>query len=169
MISIKEQELGAVNFLHVSQLVMVQVMDELWSDHLDAMQDLREGIGLRGIAQRDPLVEYKNESFNFFDHLMVNIRSGFARRILKIHRVTDQSQHINARTNVNQIQDILTGSREMVDAVKRFLTRKQQGTQKAVKELAKPQTVVHEAKVGRNDPCPCGSGKKYKKCHGKNI
>lgn len=170
MIEAKEKELGKVEFLHISRLVSLQVMDQLWSDHLDAMQDLREGIGLRGVAQRDPLVEYKNEGFNYFDNLMGSITSHFARRIFKVHRVKERRPQANIRTNVEQIQDILTGSREMVDAVKKYLQNR--GKAKVVdqkQKKVKPKTIVKGQKVGRNDPCPCGSGKKYKKCCGKNV
>lgn len=172
MVEAKERELGVVEFLHVSRLVMLQAMDQLWSDHLDAIQDLREGIGLRGVAQRDPLVEYKNEAFNYFDRLMGSIRSRYARRIFKIHRVEEQRPQVAIRTNVDQIQDILTGSREMTDAVRKYLQSKSSNppsSKSSKKEKTKPKTVVKGPKVGRNDPCPCGSGKKYKKCCGRNI
>lgn len=173
MINAKERELGKVEFLHVAKLVMLQAMDQLWSDHLDAIQDLREGIGLRGVAQRDPLVEYKNEAFNYFNNLINRTRSTFSRRIFKVHRVAERAPQVAIRTNVDQIQDILTGSREMTEAVKKFLQNKSKNERKQnLKQnetKRKPKTVVKGPKIGRNDPCPCGSGKKYKKCCGRGA
>ncbi|MDD3647347.1 MAG: preprotein translocase subunit SecA [Candidatus Dojkabacteria bacterium] len=172
MLAAKKKEQGEGDFLNIAKIVLLQSMDQLWSDHLDAMQDLREGIGLRGVAQRDPLVEYKNEGFNYFDELMKSIRSGFVRRIFKVRKVEQQRTPVNIRTNVDQIQDMLTGSREMVEAVKGFLQNKARqnvpsNSAKSAGKSQKQETVVREAKVGRNDPCPCGSGKKYKKCCGR--
>jgi preprotein translocase subunit SecA len=166
MVKAKERELGEREFLNVAKLVTLQAMDQLWTEHLDVMRDLREGIGLRGVAQRDPLVEFKNEGFKYFEELLGSIKSQFTRRIFKVHRVTEQRQHANIRTNVDQIQDIVTGTREMAEAVHKYLKQKQ--TKRTEKETkSKPKTIVKDAKVGRNDPCPCGSGKKYKKCCGK--
>jgi len=167
MIRAKQKELGIKEFYQVSKHVTLQAMDQLWTDHLDAMQDLREGIGLRGLAQRDPLVEYKNEAFEYFDGLMTSVRSRFVRRIFKIKRVEEQEIDQNARTNIDQIEDILTGDREMAHAVRNYLQKRQNQQVKEVSDRKqKPKTIVKGQKVGRNDPCPCGSGKKYKKCHG---
>lgn len=135
----------------VYKITTLQTMDELWTDHLESITDLREGIGLRGYAQRDPLVEYKNEAFNLFESLMNNINIQIAKRILKIRRVVSPVlQTRNAQTNENQISDVITGSREMNVPVKSSL---------------KPIiNITAKSPVGRNDPCPCGSGLKYKKC-----
>ncbi len=167
MVKIKEKLLGEVDFLRIAKLVLLQAMDQLWSDHLDAMQDLREGIGLRGIAQRDPLVEYKNEAFNYFESFINSVRSQFSRRIFKVRKVEEQRMPANIRTNVDQIQDILTGSREMVEAVKKFLENKSRYQGNASKKATGNITIRKSSKVGRNDLCPCGSGKKYKKCCGR--
>ncbi len=169
MIESKKNQLGEVEFYHIGALVMLQAMDQLWTDHLDAMQDLREGIGLRGVAQRDPLVEYKNEAFDYFESLIQSIESRFARRIFKVRRASDQGVSIQANTNVDEIEDMLTGSREMMDAVRDVIANKGKiASPKKTKKKKKPKTVVNtQQDVGRNDPCPCGSGKKYKKCCGK--
>ncbi len=168
MIESKKKELGEDEFLKISGLLQLQVMDQLWSDHLDVMKDLREGIGLRGVAQRDPLVEYKNEGFEYFDDLIESISARFTRRIFKVHRIKERGPQTNIRTNVGQIQDILTGNREMTNAVRKYLQNKSQSPVKS-KKGKKKKTIVKGHKIGRNDPCPCGSGKKYKKCCGKNI
>ena len=105
-------DMSKEEMIKMSKLVMLQSMDQLWTDHLTAMKDLKGGIGLRGVAQRDPLVEYKNEAFEYFDILMKSIRSRFSRRIFKVKRVKEQPASINIQTNKNQIQDVLTGTRE---------------------------------------------------------
>lgn len=129
----------------------LQIMDELWTEHLDLMSDLREGIGLRGYAQRDPLVEYKNEAFSLFEKFITRINSQTLLRFLRIRSVRTPKTKIEQKTNVSQITDILTGSREMVAT----------GNEPAI-----PVKSIKSKydKVGRNDPCPCGSGLKYKKC-----
>jgi len=165
MINMKEKELGETEFLRISTIVMLQAMDELWSDHLDAIQDLREGIGLRGLAQKDPLIEYKNEAFGYFEEFIININSKYIRRIFKVHKVEQQRSPFNIRTNVDQIQDIITGNREMSEAVQKYLKSKSRNDNvKESKSKSKPKTIIKGRKIGRNEPCPCGSGKKYKKC-----
>lgn len=153
----------------VYKIVYLQIMDQLWTDHLDAMADLREGIGLRGYAQRDPLVEYKNEAFRLFDEFIAKINSQFARRILKI-RAVRRREAPKQETNTDQIDDVSTGNREMEtnrlqsepSIVRDFEKRKAQSLQTSATSTSsnKPK----KQKIGRNDPCPCGSGLKYKKC-----
>lgn len=108
--------------------VYIQTLDNLWMDHLEIIDYLKTGIRLRGYAQRDPLIEYKNEAFMLFEKLLTSIQTNYINTILRVEPT------LSTKT-VEQPQNILTG--EMV------------------------------TRVGRNDPCPCGSGKKYKKCHGK--
>jgi preprotein translocase subunit SecA len=139
-------------------------MDENWTEHLDVMGDLREGIGLRGYAQRDPLVEYKNEAFTLFEQFVSGIDSLVARRVLKIRRVNTPRSAEKLKTNEDQIEDILTGTREMTGKIDELVSQGKKQQQR-VETLAKSQgTVKGQVKVGRNDPCPCGSGQKYKKC-----
>lgn len=156
----------------VNKVVVLESMDQLWTDHLESMQDLREGIGLRGYAQRDPLVEYKNEAFRAFERFINTVNSRVARRILKMVRVdkTSEDASLTINTNEDQISDVLTGSREMVaklnDTMNQVANKKAGGSSmKKVIAAADDQF----KNVGRNDLCPCGSGKKFKKCHGKNT
>jgi preprotein translocase subunit SecA len=156
----------------VAKGVILQAMDQLWTDHVEAMRDLREGIGLRGYAQRDPLVEYKNEAFIQFETFIKSINSQISKRVLKMVKVQQTSEPPSAviETNADQIEDVLTGTREILDSAKK-------SADETLKNISKPQ--VQKVKkvialdgdkfknVGRNDPCPCGSGKKFKKCHGK--
>ncbi|HVR38311.1 MAG TPA: preprotein translocase subunit SecA, partial [Thermoanaerobaculia bacterium] len=149
----KEQGVGAdVMRLHEKYLLL-QVIDQQWKDHLLNIDHLKEGIGLRGYGQRDPLVEYKRESFELFQEMMERIQDRVVKFLWKIEvsveregggeRETDRIQR-NLPQAPRQQQMIFSGSGPST-----------------------PETVKRrDAKVGRNDPCPCGSGKKYKKCHG---
>lgn len=154
------------SFPEIYKIVNLQIMDQLWTDHLDAMGDLREGIGLRGYAQRDPLVEYKNEAFLIFDKFVNNINSQFARRILKIKAVSKPRavEKKKMETNTDEIDDISTGDREM--QTEKVLGNLRQAAEKNLQtnspDSKKPK--VNKHLIGRNDPCPCGSGLKYKKC-----
>jgi preprotein translocase subunit SecA len=142
----KSAEFGE-NLPEIYKITSLQSMDTLWTDHLDAMGDLRESIGLRGYAQRDPLVEYKNESFGIFQRFIDGIDSKVGRRILKIRKVAAPVITQEIRTNQEEVKDISTGTREMGDTMP-----------KKIKPL------VNNNIASRNDPCPCGSGLKYKKC-----
>ena len=126
------------------KFIMLRVVDTQWKDHLLALDHLREGIGMRAYAQRDPLVEYKRESFDLFEAMMDRIEDLIVSYAFHVEPVPPE-----------QLQQ----------------ARKPVPPPPKPREIAAPQTSVHVAhttdhKVGRNDPCPCGSGKKYKKCHG---
>lgn len=147
------------------KLLNLETMDNLWTQHLETMQDLREGIGLRGYAQRDPLVEYKNEGFQEFQSFINAINQKIARRILKVERTIIQRasiQPIEIKTNEAEISDVLEGTREMIASIQNVL-KNQKGTKTTSATFITPP----KANIGRNDPCWCGSGKKYKKCHGR--
>lgn len=152
------------------KITSLQIMDELWTEHLDVMTDLREGIGLRGYAQRDPLVEYKNEAFGMFEAFIAKINSQVARRLLKIRRVARQLPQATVTTNTDEIKDVNTGSREM-DVVKVTnagslleRTRNISLSGGSTTGSVSSKTKTTKLEVGRNEPCPCGSGLKYKKC-----
>jgi len=128
----------------LSKVLILQGIDRYWMEHLDNMQDLREGISLRNLAQRDPLVEYKNEGFRLFDSMLRSIDENTVTRFFKVRVVRNQSPlQAPIQTQKNQVQS---------------LSDNRPGN------VSKQQTVRKGTKVGRNDPCPCGSGKKYKKC-----
>jgi len=155
----KEKEIGAENMRGVERAIILQTIDTLWMNHLDEIDYLRQGIGLRGYGQRDPLIEYKREAFHMFSHLMENMRGTVVRTIYKIQtvQVEPQPEQQNLR---------LQGADE---SVSQFAGNgpKQASSGSASEEVPKQQPLVSKDKVGRNDPCPCGSGKKYKNCHGK--
>lgn len=157
----------------IYKIVNLQIMDQLWTDHLDAMGDLREGIGLRGYAQRDPLVEYKNEAYQLFEKFINSINSQFARRILKIRAVAKPREEKKMETNSEEIDEISNETREMEASApkvnvqnSRVLRELVQAARKNIQtnDTSREETKVNKHVIGRNDPCPCGSGLKYKKC-----
>lgn len=128
----------------IERWVSLQVIDNLWMDHLDAIDDLREGIGLRGYGQRDPLVEYKNEAFSMFERLVAMIDSEIVHRIFKVQVQLAPIQQAQAPV--------------MPQPTRRIQTN-------ASADVQPPAPKVNtKGEIGRNDSCPCGSGLKYKKC-----
>ncbi|MCK8816007.1 preprotein translocase subunit SecA [Natroniella sulfidigena] len=155
----KREELTAEKMNKLVKLVMLKVIDQKWMDHLKAMDELRQGIGLRAYGQRDPLVEYKFESFEMFKQMNSWIREDIIKYIFKIEVVKEDSEE-------EKPQHLNYEQRPMMTA---YDTAKQpqQGQQAQAggeKQEVKRQPIVKEEEPGRNDPCPCGSGKKYKKC-----
>ncbi len=139
---------------NITRAVMLHSIDTLWIDHLDAMSQLRQGIGLRGYGQQDPLVEYKKESYFMFQHLLTSIDHEIVYFFFK------QAKHaLNYRIQQEMVNRSLLRriGMQMSGAVKKVSEQPSSGS----------VTSAAEPKVGRNDPCPCGSGKKYKKCCGK--
>ncbi|MBI5409370.1 MAG: preprotein translocase subunit SecA [Nitrospirae bacterium] len=141
----KEQELGAETFRYLEKMILLHVLDSQWKDHLLSMDHLKEGVGLRGYSQRDPLVEYKKEAFEIFADLSGRVSSEVVARLMKVQIAREES------------------------AEKKFAPKPARVMYGRGGEDAKPQTVVKDRKIGRNDPCICGSGKKYKKCCGVNA
>ena len=143
---VKELEIDPVAMRHQEKIIMLQVLDTLWKDHLLGMDHLKEGIGLRGYAQKNPLTEYKKEGFSLFSNLMARIKEEITEYLFKV-QIRRESEF--------EDEDVIAKPKQMVE---------HRGN---VEGSDKPETVRREEeKVGRNEPCPCGSGKKYKKCHG---
>jgi preprotein translocase subunit SecA len=134
----KEKEAGPDFMRYIEKMVFLQVIDTQWKDHLLSTDHLKEGIGLRGYAQRDPLIEYKKEAFNLFSEMSQRMNTEILTRLFRI-QVRHEQQEIEMKSQQKLIYNRGDG------------------------DVAK-QPVHKEKKVGRNDPCPCGSGKKYKKC-----
>ncbi len=172
----------------LERIFTLQVLDRLWMDHIDALDVMRSGIGLRSYGQRDPLVEFKNEAFRMFEDLKQLIQHYIVDALLKLLRyelrLTEQQppapkrrapRHL--RTNVDDIarasgQAKTDGSEERHKAPARYASGgssrhngRASGNGRTPTAAPSPRPTV-PAKIGRNDPCPCGSGKKYKKCHG---
>jgi preprotein translocase subunit SecA len=157
----KEKEVGVENMQQAGKMIMLQVVDNYWMAHLEEIDYLRTGIGLRGYGQRDPLVEYKREAFNLFSHLMDSVRSTVVHTIFRI-ALTPQASVTAQKTENLQFK----GADENVAQFGGTSEREATGANNTKEEI-KQKPIINQNKVGRNDPCPCGSGKKYKKCHGK--
>jgi len=141
----KEAEIGPELMRRLEKLFMLQAVDHQWKDHLLAMDHLKEGVGLRGYGQKDPLIEYKKEGFDMFEEMKGRIVETTVESLFRVKQAKEDDRAIERRQQRQMAQLSFVG---------------------AGAEAAALQPVHAEKKVGRNDPCPCGSGKKYKKCHG---
>ncbi|MBI2195851.1 MAG: preprotein translocase subunit SecA [Candidatus Levybacteria bacterium] len=139
----REKDLGKDIVRQIERFVTLSVIDALWVDHLDAVENLRQGIGLRGYGQKDPLVEYKNEAFGMFEQLIAGIDDEIVHRIyrIQVQQAPVVHQHINQQA---------AGDSSISEELR-------------TREVS--ESTINRKKLGRNDPCWCGSGKKYKKCH----
>ncbi|MDD3498480.1 MAG: preprotein translocase subunit SecA [Candidatus Moranbacteria bacterium] len=159
----KESEIGEENMRKVEKMVMLQSIDTLWMNHLDEIDYLRQGIGLRGYGQRDPLIEYKKESYNLFTLLMENIRSGIVSTIFRVSYVGNAETEEKAeRKNLR-----FSGASDQVEQFGAIKNMQENASSNKQGEAVKQKPILNKNTTGRNDPCPCGSGKKYKKCCGK--
>ena len=154
----KETEIGVEAMRQIEKAIILQTIDTLWMNHLDEIDYLRQGIGLRGYGQRDPLIEYKREAFHMFSHLMENMRGTTVRTIFKISMVSTEPQ---AQAS-EQPKNIEFHGAE--DNAAQFATAKEESAGETATVQQKP--IINKDNIGRNDQCPCGSGKKYKKCCG---
>jgi preprotein translocase subunit SecA len=172
----KEKQLGTDAMRYHERMIMLSVLDTQWKDHLLSMDHLKEGIGLRGYGQHDPLVEYKRESFDMFESMMRRSQEDTVRYLFHMQIVEGQTAQQAAAapsTDGDQLPPPprKRASTSMDDLEAQFQRRKKRELEQARMagsngNTAPQQVVRGQAKVGRNDPCPCGSGKKYKKCHG---
>nr|MBI5455690.1 preprotein translocase subunit SecA [Candidatus Levybacteria bacterium] len=145
----RETQMGQDLMKQVERYVALSVIDNLWVDHLDAVDNLRQGIGLRGYGQKDPLVEYKNEAFRMFEQLINGIDDEIVHRIYKIQ--------------VQESPEVHAGHQHMVTQAAGGNANAEVSTNQ--KTVSTVTSSTSNKKLGRNDPCWCGSGKKYKKCH----
>jgi len=148
----RERELGADLMRALERHEMLVVMDTQWKDHLLSIDHLKEGIGLRGYGQRDPLTEYKKEAFDLFQDMVERVKAAVVERLFKVQVVRDAPMELPAMAawaDARESRGELPGAPERAPA--------------PAAPRPAPRTASGE-KVGRNDPCPCGSGKKYKKC-----
>ena len=176
----KEQLIGPEAMRHHERIIMLSVIDQQWKDHLLSMDHLREGIGLRGYGQHDPLVEYKRESFDMFEAMMgrfeeETVRYLYLMQVIEAPRREPQRVTAGGDFNGEPTGTFSTDVRgrattsidDMEEAFQRRKRRElEQARMAGAGEMQAVQQVVRGDKVGRNDPCPCGSGKKYKKCCG---
>ncbi len=138
--SAKEEEIGLERMRELERVILLRVVDTKWMDHIDAMDQLRQGIGLRAYGQEDPVRAYQFEGFDMFDEMINNIQEDTIKYLFNVTVQTEAK-----RTQVAKATGTSGGDEKVVN-----------------------KTIVKEHSIGRNDPCPCGSGKKYKKCCGKN-
>ena len=143
----REEEITPEIMRELENLVMLKVVDNHWMEHLDAMDMLREGVGLRAYGQKDPLVEYKFEAFDMFEAMIGAIEDDVVKYMYRVNVFSQPSMEMD-----DHLDDAVTNN-PTVDTTDG--------------EGAKEPVVNKEPEIGRNDPCPCGSGKKYKNCHGK--
>ena len=189
----KEKILGGETMRYHERMVMLSVIDGLWKDHLLSMDHLKEGIGLRGYAQQDPLVAYKRESYDMFEAMMLKFQEDTARFLFRMQILGPDGQPVDAAPRPNreipkappvasaaqpatldaEPREISIHTRQpstTIDALEKEFHRKKQRELDAASrsggDASEPAQRRTGDKVGRNDPCPCGSGKKYKKCHG---
>jgi preprotein translocase subunit SecA len=190
----REQELGDELMRALERFMLLQIIDERWREHLHDMDYLREGIHLRGFAQIDPLVAYKNEGFEMFQVLMTNVWDEFGRYIFNVEVEVEGGDGAGPEqqpwgmggasttstgnlgyaggTAADQPSALAAAAAQGGGAVPAGVA---EAAEYAVDATAEPPPQVEtrrlsdEERVGRNDPCPCGSGKKYKKCHGANA
>ena len=148
----KEAEIGSEELRELERVVMLKVVDQKWMDHIDAMDELKDGIGLRAYGQQDPVVKYRIEGMDMFDEMVLDIKHDVVQMMMNLRKQDEVKREETAK---------ITG------AALQALNSLDNGEKMKVEEH-KP--VVNDGpKVGRNDPCPCGSGKKYKNCCGKNA
>lgn len=145
----KEQDISSDTMRQIERFVMLQTVDFLWKDHLLNMDHLREGIGLRGYAQKNPLHEYKKEGYEMFGSLMYRLSNDVCEKLFRVQPVSE--------TDIERLE-----KQRRAEQQRMVLSRGESEEEEKKKPVRR-----HEKKIGRNDPCPCGSGKKYKKCHGK--
>ncbi len=186
----KEALIGPEAMRHHERMIMLSVLDSQWKDHLLSMDHLKEGIGLRGYGQKDPLVEYKRESFDMFEEMMQRFQEDTVRYLYLMQilerpaepQPPQQAVPENGGSRPDQIalaqqgadgnghrrHKVSTSADEIEEQFIRRKRRELEQARMAGGGDAQPvqQVVRSQEKVGRNDPCPCGSGKKYKKCHG---
>ncbi|WP_396588788.1 preprotein translocase subunit SecA [Bermanella sp. R86510] len=157
----KEQQVGTEMIREFEKRIMLQILDHQWKDHLATMDHLRQGIHLRGYAQKNPKQEYKRESFELFKQLLHDIKHETIRYLSHVQFVhDDEVKRMEERARAEAAARTVKYEHETASALA--------GEEDADKEQEAAKPFVREGKkVGRNDPCPCGSGKKYKQCHGK--
>ena len=177
----KEKQVGRDVLERVERDIMLQIVDTQWKDHLYSLDHLKEGIGLRGYGQRDPLVEYKRESFELFQAMKERVDEEIVRYLWWLRPILNEDAAPVARRpaarrrpplilndpTAESQQKVLGGARAQAPQSSPFGPAHDKQPARIGGDDATPKTVRRdEPKVGRNEPCPCGSGKKYKKCHG---
>jgi preprotein translocase subunit SecA len=158
----REQQYGEPIVRHLERLIWLQTLDGLWREHLLSMDHLKEGIGLRGYGQKNPLQEYQKEGYDLFEDLVRHMETDVVEKLWSVQVHVNQPAAARAEAPAQMPPEIIEAERRRQQAQTRVrLLRGQEPVADQVETIRRDGD-----KVGRNDPCPCGSGKKYKKCHG---
>ena len=154
----KEEEFGEEQFRSFERFVILRSVDDKWMEHLETMEQLKDSANLQAYGQKDPIVQYRNESYDIFNEMSASIKENVARICLHQSKVTEE------QTNTANLK-------KATDMIRKVIAARQAEAQNVSSNSGKSQPVKVDKsqKVGRNDPCPCGSGKKYKNCCGKNV
>jgi preprotein translocase subunit SecA len=165
----KVAQWGADVMRYVEKSILLQTLDHLWREHLVMLEHLRQVIGLRGYGQRDPLNEYKAEAFNLFEAMSTNLREAVTAQLMRVEIRTAPPEETAPLPYMEAHKiDPSTGEDEMALARAGGVTLAQHGiTAATLTQERNPKDPTSWGKIGRNEPCPCGSGKKYKHCHGR--
>lgn len=163
----REQAFTPPVMRYLEKVIMLQTVDSLWKDHLFAMDHLKEGIGLRGYGQKNPLQEYKKEAFNLFDDLSRRMQEDVVEKLYSVQVARQEDvQRMEEGQAAQRSMQMLHGGQATLQQPQPA-TRAAQGGPNGQPPVERPVQAIRDTpKVGRNAPCPCGSGKKYKKCHG---
>jgi preprotein translocase subunit SecA len=156
----REQDLGSEQIRQIERMVLLSVIDNRWREHLYEMDYLQEGIGLRAVGQRDPLVEYQREGFDMFLQMQETIKEDFARYMFHIEAVHEEERSQPTRMREERRQIPMAQMNPAAPAEDAFEGELAAGNGEVVEQAVSD-------KIPRNAPCPCGSGKKYKQCHGR--
>ena len=149
----KEKDIEPEQLREIERIVMLKVVDQKWMDHIDNMEDLKNGIGLQGYGQKDPVVQYRIQGTDMFDEMIEAVKVDVVKLLMNLRKQADLRRSETAKITNAALQSI----------------RSVDGGQSTIENPDVDRTVRREEpKVGRNELCPCGSGKKYKNCHGKN-
>jgi preprotein translocase subunit SecA len=164
----KEEKLGSELMAQIEKMVVLQIIDEKWKEHLREMDDLKEGIHLRAYGQKDPLVEYKTEAFRMFMELLEEVNSESVTMVFKLFPAPAQDVPVRGPRAPQQMRASHDSTLGLgYQANREPVAGAAGGPAGQPQRGGKPQPVKVADKVGRNSPCPCGSGKKYKHCHGR--
>ena len=166
----RERQFSAPILRHLEKLIMLQTLDALWKDHLLSMDHLKEGIGLRGYGQVNPLQAYQKEGYDMFEDMVKRLEADVVEKLMSVQLRTEPAAAGRPRVAVEggEVDEALPAELEAMQRRQRQAARVTLSHGGEADEPQKVETVRRDAdKVGRNDPCPCGSGKKYKKCHGR--
>jgi preprotein translocase subunit SecA len=168
----REKLFGIEMWRQIQRGLLLRTLDMLWMNHLDDIDQLRQGIGLRGYGQRDPLVEYKREAYHLFVGLMDSVRTSYLSTLFHVEQTVAQEVSTPMPTVMSNVEyrgadDSASGFAALDGGTPKSSVTQSSTARRASGHASKKSPIVNEEKVGRNDPCPCGSGKKHKKCCGR--